>query len=446
MGQVRVNHAARLLLQTEATLQEIADRVGILDGHTLSRSFKRYKGVSPAQFKTEWKNRKPDEDLTPVRRRFAILPNKVDRYIVNEIENHYQYIKGVEVSMYRSVKITAMTVFLCLSLMLGACSSSSTLNSTRGSQTPANNVESQPNASDSSGGQEEATPAKTRIVSTLKGDVEIPAEPQRVVSDQYMGQLLKLGIVPIGVREGMLSEAWIEKSGISNISKDVISKIENLGGFPMNAEKLIDLEPDLILGSVEKNIEQYEKIGTTVFIPYWEGESTAGPIDKFRRISEIFGKQEIAEQWVSEYEQKVAKAKKQIEGIVKEGETVSVVQIGSKALYVLAAKGGNYGSATIYQMLGLKPTEKALNMVEGFENISLEVLPEYLGDHTFVYVNSKEDAEQIYNSAIWKGASSVKKGNVYYYGEFGDEFVMEDPYSLELQLDTIVNVLLENQK
>ncbi len=85
-------------------------------------------------------------------------------------------------------------------------------------------------------------------------------------------------------------------------------------------------------------------------------------------------------------------------------------------------------------------------MAEGFENISLEVLAEYLGDHTFVYVNSKEDAEQIYNSAIWKGASSVKKGNVYYYGEFGDEFVMEDPYSLELQLDTIVNVLLENQK
>ncbi|MEK4063974.1 MULTISPECIES: hypothetical protein [Paenibacillus] len=50
---------------------------------------------------------------------------------------------------------------------------------------------------------------------------------------------------------------------------------------------------------------------------------------------------------------------------------------------------GNYGSPTIYQMLKLPPTE----------NISLEMLPEY----------------------------------------------MEDPYSLELQLDSIVNIMLANK-
>ncbi|WP_438496495.1 hypothetical protein [Paenibacillus sp. IHBB 3054] len=59
----------------------------------------------------------------------------------------------------------------------------------------------------------------------------------------------------------------------------------------------------------------------------------------------------------------------------------------------------NYGSPTIYQMLILPPTDKALHMKEGFENISLEVLPEY----------------------------------------------MEDPYSLELQLDSIVNIMLANK-
>ncbi|WP_269322509.1 hypothetical protein NYE80_11670 [Paenibacillus sp. FSL H7-0357] len=37
---------------------------------------------------------------------------------------------------------------------------------------------------------------------------------------------------------------------------------------------------------------------------------------------------------------------------------------------------GNYGSPTIYQMLKLPPTDKALHMKEGFENISLEMLPE----------------------------------------------------------------------
>lgn len=284
--------------------------------------------------------------------------------------------------------------------------------------------------------------AKTRIVSTLKGDVEVPAEPQRVASDQYMGQLLKLGIIPVGVRDGMLDEAWIEKAGIS---EDILANIESLGAFPMNPEKLILLGPDLIIGSIEDNIEQYEKIGTTVFLPYWEGESTAGPIEKFRRISEIFGKQQEAEQWITEYEQKVEEARKQIDGIIKDGETVSIVQVGSKAIFVLAAKGGNYGSGTIYEMLQLPPTEKAAQMTNGFENVSLEVLPEYLGDHVFVYVNSKEDAEEVLNSAVWKGSPALKKGQVYMYGEFDDEFVMEDPYSLELQLETIVNILLENR-
>ncbi|WKL00997.1 hypothetical protein Q0F98_29500 [Paenibacillus amylolyticus] len=91
----------------------------------------------------------------------------------------------------------------------------------------------------------------------------IPANPQRVASDQYMGYLLKLGIVPVGVRTFMLNEGWIEKSGIA---ADVIAGIEDLGGeFPMNLEKLVSLEPDLIIGSIDKNIEDYEKIATTVF-------------------------------------------------------------------------------------------------------------------------------------------------------------------------------------
>lgn len=442
LGEVRVNEAIKLLLQTDATLQEIAERVGYPDGHTLSRSFKRYKGVSPARYRMQWSLQDAGEDLPYARGRFAIPPNK-RKFYSGDIENHYHYKGEADLSMYRSVKLTAMTVILCLSLLLGACSNGA--NSNGASQTPSQNVETPASATAGNAGesQKAAPQAETRIVSTLKGDVEVPAEPQRVASDQYMGHLLKLGIIPVGVRDFMLTEAWIEKAGIP---QETMDKIENLGGFPMNPEKLIELEPDLIIGSIEDNIEQYQKIGTTVFIPYWEGLSTAGPLEKFRRISEVFGKEQEADQWIAEYQQKVEDAKQQIAGIIKEGETVSVVQLSEKAIYVLAAEGGNYGSATIYQMLKLPPTEKAATMEDGFANVSLEVLQDYLGDHVFVYVNSEEDAESIMNSEIWKAAPAVKNGHVYMYGQFGDEFVMEDPYSLELQLERIVNVLLESRK
>ncbi|WP_240664142.1 AraC family transcriptional regulator [Paenibacillus sp. M-152] len=53
LGQIRANRAAELLMQTDATLQEIAERVGYPDAHSLSRSFKKYKGLSPIRFKKE---------------------------------------------------------------------------------------------------------------------------------------------------------------------------------------------------------------------------------------------------------------------------------------------------------------------------------------------------------------------------------------------------------
>ncbi|MNO60356.1 Iron(3+)-hydroxamate-binding protein YxeB precursor [compost metagenome] len=437
LGQVRSNKAAKLLIRTSATLQEIAEQVGYPDAHSFSRSFKKYKGLTPAHFREQQEGIASYHDLPNAMQEIAVQQQQLGLY--TDIENHYQYQVGRELYMQRKTKLAVMTLFMCISFILGACGGT------------ANNGVNTPAASDTNKGSNtgaesnttETAPA-TRIVSTLKGDVEIPAEPKRVASDQYMGHLLKLGIVPVGVRSFMLTESWIDQAGIS---EDTLAGIEDLGGFPMNLEKLTYLEPDLIIGSIEDNIESYEKIAPTVFVPYWEGLSTAGPLEKFRRISEIFGKEAEAEQWIAEYRSKVEEGKAKIAGIIKEGETVSIVQIANKALYVLAADGGNYGSSTIYQMLQLPPTEQALNMEEGFENISLEVLPEYMGDHIFVYGSKDESANEVLDSLIWKGLPAVQKGQVYYYGSFGDkgdEFVMEDPYSMELQLETIVNLLLEN--
>ncbi len=446
LGQVRVERAVELLLQTDATLQEIAENVGYPDAHSLSRSFKKYKGLSPIRLKNELLKRKTSQDMP-----FPMLKSAVQQGLLpgySDIENQFHYRPEGDLFMQGRFKFTAMTMVLCLSLLLTACSGAAGTNTNTnaaGSGNTANAVAAETAAPASAKPEEQAAAVQTtRTVSTLFGDVEVPANPQRVASDQYMGQLLKLGIIPVGVRSYMLTESWIADSGIS---ADTIAGIEDLGGFPMNLEKLAYLEPDLIIGSIEKNIEDYKKIGTTVFLPYWEGESTSGPLDKFRRISEIFGKEQEAEAWITEYEAKVAVARKKIEGIVKEGETVSIVQVANNSLYVLAADGGNYGSSTIYQMLQLPPTDKALNMKEGFENISLEVLPEYIGDHVFVYGSGDEGAAEILNSSIWKGLSAVQKGQVYLYGSFGsegDEFVMEDPYSLELQLDSIVKVMLGN--
>ncbi|PQP82356.1 AraC family transcriptional regulator [Paenibacillus sp. PCH8] len=452
LAQRRIERAAHLLTHTNATLQQIAEQVGYPDAHSLSRSFKKIKGISPIRYKKgisqhmgkpiqalQWNNK---QELPRVMQENAL--HSQPSHLYNDIDYQYHKNVGGEILMQGKFKMTALSMMLCLTLLLAACSSPAP--SASGTQTENNAATTQSGNQATDAGKSTAQP-ETRTVSTMRGDVVIPANPQRVASDQYMGYLLKLGIIPVGVRTFMLNEGWIEKS---DIATDMIAGIEDLGGeFPMNLEKLVSLEPDLIIGSIDKNIEDYEKIATTVFLPYWEGDKTSGPLEKLRRIAGVFGKEKEAEQWITTYEENIEDTKKQIAGVIKEGETVSIVQIGYKALYVLGAEGGNYGSSTIYEMLKLPPTKQALDMKEGFESISLEVLPEYMGDHIFLYGSGSEDAKEILNSEVWKRLPAVHKGQVYAYGSLDgteDEFVMEDPYSMELQLDTITHLLLKAQK
>lgn len=440
LARVRTDRAIQLLARTDATLQEIAEQVGFTDAHSLSRSFKKHTGLSPQRFK--------NQKLPALRREIAVQQSEDALY--NDIENHFHYQKGSEAFMHKKTKLAAMALAMSLSLLAAGCSGAANTNGNApaqlaagaGAEQPADNRQS---ATGAASEQQADAQAATRTVSTPRGDVEVPAEPQRVAADQYMGYLLKLGIIPVGVRTLMLDEGWFAAAGIT---QDMLAGIEDLGGgFPMNLEKLAMLEPDLIIASVDTEVEQFEKIAPTVFMPYWDGESTSGPLDKFRKLSEVFGKQQEAEAWIAEYEGKVAEARKALEGVIKEGETVSVLQIADKAAYVFGATGGNYGSSTIYEMLQLPPTESALAMEEGFKSISLEALPEYLGDHVFVYNGTPEPLKQVMDSEMWKAIPAVKNNQVYLYGNnYYDEFLMEDPYSLELQLETIVGLLLAGKQ
>jgi iron complex transport system substrate-binding protein len=432
---IRASKVQQLLMQTDATLQEIAEQVGYLDAHSLSRSFKKYKGLSPLHFKNEL--HVTGQDMPILKTTSALQSTSLSTY--TDIDNQYHSSVRGDQHMYGKVKITVLLMIMSLSLLLGACSTGA--QNTKNSDRPSANSNTVANPAQ---GSNKST-GETRIVSTLKGNVEVPAHPQRVAADQYMGQLLKLGIVPVGVRNFMLTEAWIEQAGLT----EVVKGIQDLSGFPMDLEMLTELEPDLIIGSIDKNIESYEKIATTVFIPYWEGESTAGPLEKFRRISEVFGKEKEADEWIQDYEKRAAEARAKIKGIIKDGETVSIIQVANKVLYVQAAEGGNYGSPTIYKMLGLSPTEQAKQIEDGFASISLEALPQYVGDHIFIYGAKDQDASEVLDSKVWKNLEPVKNGKVYQYGSMGDkgdEFVMEDPYSLDLQLETIVDLLLDTKK
>ncbi|MFB7813586.1 ABC transporter substrate-binding protein [Paenibacillus chitinolyticus] len=293
--------------------------------------------------------------------------------------------------------------------------------------------------------EQQSTPnTETKTFKHESGETVVPVHPQRVASDQYMGQLLKLGIKPIGVRDNMLTEPWIKPA---NLEKGALDGIKSLGGFPLNLEALTSLNPDVIISSLPDNIESYSKIAPTVHIPY-ASPNYSSPMDKFFKIAELFDKTEQAKQWIDQFEQEAARVQEQIlqSGKIKKGETVSVMGVFNKNVYVFGPKG-SYGGSMIYDYVKLQPTPQAEQLRgQTFHSaqLSLETVPEYMGDHAFFAVIDEAKGKELMESSFWKTLPAVANNQVYFYDS--PIFAMDDPYSMEAQLKIIHDLFMPTAK
>ena len=292
--------------------------------------------------------------------------------------------------------------------------------------------------------QQATSNTETKVFTHESGETEVPVHPERVASDQYMGQLLKLGIKPIGVRDNMLTEPWIEQA---DLEEGALDGIESLGGFPLNLEALTKLNPDIIISSLPDNVESYSKIAPTVHIAY-VSPNYSSPMDKFLKIADLFDKTTQAQQWIDQFEQDAAHVQEQIlqSGKIKEGETVSVMAVFDKNVYVFGPKGA-YGGSMIYDYVKLQPTPQAEALREQTINsaeLSLEMVPEYMGDHAFITVIDEAKGKELMESNFWKTLPAVANDQVYLYES--PIFAMDDPYSMEAQLKIIHDLLIPTEK
>ncbi|WP_230986552.1 ABC transporter substrate-binding protein [Cohnella fermenti] len=286
-------------------------------------------------------------------------------------------------------------------------------------------------ATDSANGE-----SSTRIIKTVTGDVEIPVNPQRVVTDGYLPNLLLLGIKPVG------STQWdLENKVIA----DQIEGIENTG--ERSLEKMLDLDPDLIItwinpASDAKIIEQYEKIAPTIAIPYGEFKDVHDAVNYF---ADIFGKQDAAEQWLADFDKDVQTAREQIGGVVKPEDTFALmgVFVVDKGFYVYG--DGNYrGGEAIYKQLGLNPPAKQkAEMIgkEEYRQISYEVVGDYAGD--YIFLDQGDMISEVWgeDEGVWKSLDAVKNNRVFQLDP--DLFWGNDPISLRLQVQELARIITE---
>jgi iron complex transport system substrate-binding protein len=145
-----------------------------------------------------------------------------------------------------------------------------------------------------------------RVVQTVKGPVEVPAEPTRVVSvyPSTVDPLYDLGVDPVGVYDiGSASEIspryrarWVKAAKIGDDGE-------------LDLDKIAGLEPDLIVGAdYEWNTNYYGRLGKlapTVVAPSTEWREAAhliaAAVGRFDRLAEL----------QKELEQRSAKVRKE---------------------------------------------------------------------------------------------------------------------------------------
>lgn len=370
-----------LLLETDATLKEIAVGVGYQDPSYLGRLFKKYKGVSPISYRElhSRKNKLEDSPATNIESSIVALESfHYTDYIDNDYQYHFDQ-EGDSFMFKHSRPTLASVLLLSFILVLSACG-------TNGARE--NAASQQP---------------KTRIVKTVNGEVEIPLHPQRIVAGEYLGSLIALGITPIGTSEHHIKNPYFQ---------EYLKDVENIGDGNGNVEKILSLNPDLIIMDdfyPELN-EQMSKIAPTVVIPYASLKTVHEEVAYF---GELLSEEDKAKTWLADYDSRMASAKESVLKVVPADSTFSIIEWSENSLMAVGTDFGK-GGQPIYNGLGFKPpADIAAEMADpGWASFSAEVLPKYAGDYVILTSDSKK-LDELKADPIWGALPAVKNDHVF---------------------------------
>ena len=271
-------------------------------------------------------------------------------------------------------------------------------------------------------GTDEAKPAKgektseeasatqeNQSITYLDKKYEIPAKVQKIAtaSLESMEDAALLGVKPVGA----LTVGGELPSYLAEDLKGAKSIGEKM---QPSYETLLQLEPDVILGSSKfpaEVSEKMNKVATTIPFSHistdWE--------DNLRLMGELSGKKDEAEKILSDYKENAAKAKENLSDKLKDKKVV-VLRLRAGSLYVYPEN--IYFNPVLYQDLGLTVPEAVKN-AKAQEVISLEKLAEMNPDYVFLQFEKSENPEtpkaleELQSNSIWKSTEAVKDGNVF---------------------------------
>ncbi len=264
--------------------------------------------------------------------------------------------------------------------------------------------------------------ADTKTVSTVKGDVEVPVDPKRVICTYGLGDVIALGVTPVATYDvtGTAYEKEVEKVPVWE---------------SFESEEIMSYDPDLIFVVNDEQYDAVSKIAPTVYIPFTELSME----ERVTFLGEVLGKEDEAKTLLSDFQNKLKEAKSEMDTMGIADSTFSIFEVSDNGIWVYGDKWGR-GGDILYSQLGLAAPEVIQNEIIGkdqYRDVSLESIGEYAGD----YIVFSGELGDLTSNPVWNSIPAVKDGKI-----IPIDFTLFydiDIYSSDVQLDYLMDQLRE---
>lgn len=251
-----------------------------------------------------------------------------------------------------------------------------------------------------------------RTVTDVRGEVEIPANPQRVITldAQSFETAIDLGI-PVVATVTIFDETWPHLGPNVLEGRDTIGAIVN-----PNLEAIALANPDLIVGldslygegGRNSIVDELSTIAPTVI--YAQSPNIGGGWrEYYLKLADVYNQLTLAEERLAVYEQRVQAFREAFGDKRLNSFLISLIDIRTD--FVLLRGIDQVLGGTVMRDVGLQRPEN--QQLQNMLQISLEELPAADAD-AIIVLNSDADAlEQIEESAIWQSLNAVRDNQVY---------------------------------
>lgn len=254
---------------------------------------------------------------------------------------------------------------------------------------------------------EDKTTENTVTVTDVRGEVEIPANPKRIVDLSGNSDILSiLGYKVVGTAN---SDAY-DYTKFPSYLEETLSGAKILGYSmqdTMDVEAVMNLNPDLIVISTvqEKMYDALSEIAPTVMIQLealnWK--------DDVRALGKVFGKEDVANEWIANYEAKAKEAGDKIKA--KYGDDTTYLSFLASGGQFFVFDGAGFGDV-LYKDMGLAKPEGMPEQTDiSLPVVTYEGLAAIKADYIFA-IATDEDLAQLEANSIWNNLPAVKNGNV----------------------------------